>query len=105
MPPRSSKGSSKEVEDALTVLFEGIFYQLMIAMVKAQPYEAEYAGFHAVARNLTETQLRRIARYAAEYYAREANPSPGKVPKKRVETLKKAAIEYALKRLAADEKA
>jgi hypothetical protein len=99
MPPRSSKA----VKDAMTILFEEFFYEVMIAMVKAQPYEAEYAGFHEAARDLTKAQLRLIAKYAAEYYVRETSPSPSKVPQQRVQTLKKAAIAYALKRLAADE--
>ena len=97
------KRTSKKVKDALTTLFEETFYQIMIGMVKAEPYEAEYGGFQEAARTLTKTQLRRISRYAAEYYVAEANPSPGKVPPARVENLKQRAIANALERLAADE--
>jgi hypothetical protein len=99
MPNRTSK----KVKDAMTTLFEETFYQIMIAMVKAEPYEAEYAGFREAARDLTKSQLRRISRYAAEYYVRETNPSPGKVPLERVKTLKKDAIAHALERLRDEE--
>jgi len=97
------KRTSKKVKDAMTTLFEETFYQIMIAMVKAEPYEAEYGGFQEAARKLTKAQLRRISRYAAEYYVRETNPSPGKVPPDRVSTLKRKAIANALSRLAEDE--
>jgi hypothetical protein len=105
MPKRTSKEVKevKEVKAAITTLFEEIFYETMIAMVKAEPYESEYGGFSEAARNLTKTQLRQISKDAAEYYVREVGPSPGKVSRERVSMLKKKAIAYALERLTADE--
>jgi hypothetical protein len=98
MPKRVSK-NAREVNHALTALFEEALYEILIAMVKSEPYEAAFAGFREEARRLTTDQLRRIAKYAAEYYVLEAGPSPGDVPRERVESLKKRSIAHALKRL------
>jgi len=98
MPKRHSK-NVQAANDALTILFEETFYEIMLAMVKAEPHEAEYASFKEEARILTKSQLRRIAKYAAEFYVRETGTSPAEVPQERIRSLKKQAIAYALKRL------
>ena len=99
MPSRPSK----DFNEAMITLLEETFYQLMIGMVKAEPYEADYAGFREAARDLTKVQLRHISRYAAEYYVREAKPSPSKLSLAQIMALKKRAIASALCRLAEDE--
>lgn len=83
-----------EVREALEDFYAEIFHNVMLAMVKAEPVEAEYAKFHEVAKRSTKEQLQKIARYAGQYYARHANPPP---PREKVPALKMQAIEFALK--------
>ncbi len=88
-----------EVKEALTVMFEKIFFHLMDGMAKSESYAAEYAEFKVAERHYTESQQGKIARYAAEYFVRETKFSPARLPKDRIKVLKKRAIAYALDRL------
>jgi hypothetical protein len=97
---RAVAGITAEVTEAWVKLHEEAFFELMMAIVKAEPYEAHYGKFEDSARALTKEQLRRIARYAAEYYVREANLNRGGLPSDEIQRLKVRAIGDALNRLA-----
>jgi hypothetical protein len=72
---------SRKVAEALKTYYEGIFYELMIGMVKAKSYEADYARFGEEARSLTKRQLRQIAQYASEFFtSHSSNPAKLSTP-------------------------
>jgi hypothetical protein len=90
---------SKEVKEAITLMFESTIYQLMIGMVKAKSNETEYADVPEAARTLTQNQMKVISRYAAEYLVEKTKPSPEKVSQERFKALKRRAFDHALRRL------
>jgi hypothetical protein len=83
--------------EPIATLFGETLFDLMIAMTKAEKVESEFAKIQAAARNLTKTEIRRIADIAGLYCAEHSNPSPGKLSKERWATLKREALEFALK--------
>lgn len=90
---------SNQVVKAWEKMFEGVFFEIFAALLRSELYEEDFAKFSKTARTLTKTQLHTLARYAAEFYVSHANPSPSKLSKQAVQTLKTAAIQNALKRL------
>jgi hypothetical protein len=86
-----------EAIEALATLYSETLFEIMIAMVKARSVEAQFAKIQEAARNLTKTEMRRIADIAGLYCAEHSNPSPGKLSEERWATLKKKAFEFALK--------
>ena len=87
---------SVNVREAWKKMFRKVFFEIMMAMIKAEPNEADYAQFREAARRLTVSQLETVAEEASEYYVSHANPSPGKLSKNEVQTLKLKAIAHAL---------
>lgn len=95
-----AKRLSADAKNALAEdFFADIFLQLMTGMIKADTVEADFARIQKAARELTNDQMHRIAALAGRRYAELSNPSPGKLPKGRVSTLKKEAFEFALAEL------
>jgi hypothetical protein len=89
-----------DVKAAFATLFDEAFYTLMTAMVRSEPYAAEYAGFSEAVRKLTDEQHHLISKYAAEYCVEHLNPSPSKWTQKRIARVKRQAVAHALDRLA-----
>jgi hypothetical protein len=96
--------ATPEVTEAWVKLYAETFFVLMMGMVKAEPHEEAYAKFADATRALTKEQLRRSARYAGEYFVSEANPDVRQLPKDETQPLTVRAMEYALGRLADEEK-
>lgn len=88
-----------KTREAYITFIEEILFSMMIGMVKSEQFEEDFAAFKEAARSLTKTEFRRIARYAAEYYVQEANPSLSRLQAGRLPNLKKRAINHALERL------
>jgi hypothetical protein len=78
-------------------LFGETLYDLMIGMTKAKSVEAEFGKIQEAAMKLTKAEMRRIADIAGLYCAKHSNPSPSKLSKERWATLKRRALEFALK--------
>jgi hypothetical protein len=97
---RAKAKFAAEVTRAWIKLFEEAFFNLMMAMVKAEPYEEDYAQFEDATRKLTKEQLRRISRYAAEHFVSTANPNFGKLDRSENRRIQISSIEHALHRLA-----
>src|SRR5712692_6984192 len=95
---------SSQVVKAWEKMFEEVFFGIFMGLLKSEPYEEDFAKFSRTARTLTKTQLRTIARYAAEYFVSHAKPSLDKLSQRGVQTLKTAAIENALKKLSKEGK-
>ena len=83
--------------DPLATMYGETFFDLMTAMIKSDTVEAGFAQIQEAARTLTKKEMKRIADAAGRYCAEHANPSPGEVPRNRWETLKKKALEFALR--------
>ena|SRR5437867_8451865 len=95
-----AKKLSPDAKKALAEeFFTDIFLNFMTGMIKADSVEADYGKIREAVRKLTKEQIHRIATLAGSRYAERSNPSPGKLPKGRVATLKKEAFEFALKQL------
>lgn len=89
---------SAEVVDAWVDMCEGVFVTLMQGILKATTVEAEYAGLASEVRQLTQQEIHRIARSAAERYVQLANPDLGAGSKDKINSWKREAIEYALRK-------
>lgn len=83
--------------EPIATLFSETLYDLMIAMAKAKSVEAEFGKIQEAAMKLTKDEMRRIADIAGLYCAKHSTPSPGKLSKERWATLKRKALEFALK--------
>jgi hypothetical protein len=88
-----------DTSDPLEALFGDIFLKLMNGMIKAESVEAEFPKLSAKLKDLTHVRMRRVADLAGKYYAQHASPSPKKLSKEEVASLKTEAIEFALKQL------
>lgn len=92
--------ASKDVTDAYRILFEDVFYSIMMGVIKAKPNDPVYLGLSRTNRELAKSDVREIASYASTYFVDRANPSVGKLSKKKVAGLQKRAIKHALKKFA-----
>jgi len=97
-------GPPKGVKEAWVVAFEGVFFNIMVGMTQAETVEADFAKLRAEVRMKTETQLKKIAQYAGEYYAEHANPDPTDLSEAEATRLTARAIEHALKKFSDEEK-
>lgn len=97
---KSKRALAPDVKEAYNRLVEGTFFDIMIAIVKAEPNEEEYGKFTEAARRFTIDQLRLIARYAAEHFVNVADSRFGKMPPGEVRRLQTTSIQQALNRLA-----
>lgn len=97
-------GPPKEVKDAWSLAFEETFFNIMVGMTQADSVEADFARLQAEVRLKTKSQLKKIARYAGEYYADHANPDPTALSEDESERLTPKAIDFALKKFANEEK-
>jgi hypothetical protein len=88
---------SREASDAWVDMYEGVFFALMQGIVKATSIEEEYAHLESDARHLTQQEMHRIARVAAEHYVRIADPLMEST-KEQCDKWKREAIEYALRK-------
>lgn len=97
---RTSKPSpppDPQVAQAWRQLYQDVFYNIMIAVVKAEGNEDGYAEIRDSARILTKKQLHTIAELASAYFVENSNPSPPN--RERARELKREAINYALRQL------
>jgi hypothetical protein len=94
---------SNEAAKAMENFFEEVFFHVLTGMLRAEAVEEPFAEFTRKARTLTKHQLHNLARHAAQYYQSRLYPSPSKVSKEKVTTLKIAALENALKELSKEE--
>jgi hypothetical protein len=83
--------------EPLATLFSETIFDIMIAMVKAKTVETGFGKIQQAAKKLTKEEMRRIADLAGRYCAEHSNPSPGGLSKQRWATLKREALEFALK--------
>jgi hypothetical protein len=97
-------GPSKEVKEAFCTVFEKTFFHIMVGMTKADSVEADFAKLQAEVRDKTKTQLKKIARFAGEYYADQTNPDPTTLSEEEADSLQRKAIEFALNKFANEEK-
>ena len=82
----------------IATLFSETIYDVMVAMVKAKTVEAGFGQIQQAAKEMTKEEMRRIADLAGQYCAEHSNPSPGELSKERWATLKREALEFALKK-------
>jgi hypothetical protein len=80
--------------EPLEELFAEILLSLMVGMIKSDSVEAEFAQIQESARKLTKKQMQKIAALAGKYYADHV---PNILTKEKVSSLKKRALEFALK--------
>jgi hypothetical protein len=94
-----AKNLPPDASDPLEALFGDIFLKLMNGMIRAEPVEAKFPTLGAKLKDLTRARMRRVAIIAGKYYAQHANPSPEKLSKDQVDSLKTKAIEVALEQV------
>ena len=95
----SAARPSEAVRAAWVNLYDGTMYQLMTGIVRAEGVEERFLRFHKDARQLAKSELRIVARAAAEYFVSHANPSPENLSREQVNQLAETAIEHALRAL------
>jgi len=98
--PNSKPALTPEIKEAYIKLVEGTFFDIMMALVRAEPNEEGYGKFGEAARKLTTEQHHLIARYAGEHFVNGADPNFGKLSKEEVRHLQETSIQHALDRLA-----
>jgi hypothetical protein len=89
--------SKKESKEAVERLFAALFFDVISAMVNAASVERQFKGIHGVVKGLTKDEIRRVSVTAAKYYAEHAELSPNEMTKSQIESLKRKALEFALK--------
>lgn len=87
---------------AVTVLYQDLFYKIMLAIVRAEPSAAKYARFRERARRQTKERLRKIGEVAGAYYVQHANPGVTQITPEESDALKAAAIAEALRSVSDD---
>ncbi len=97
-------GPPKEVTEAWAVAFEKVFFNIMSGMTQAETVEADFAKLHSEVRLKTRAQLKKIARYAGDYYAEHANPNPSDLSEAEATRLMSRAMEHALTKFSNEEK-
>jgi hypothetical protein len=93
-----TRKASAETTTAWVDMYEEVFFVLMQGIVKSTAIEEEYAGLGADVRNVTQQEMHRIARRAAERFVQLANPNPVLATKDECDKWKREAIEYALRK-------
>lgn len=91
-----AKRVTPEVRAAWARQFSGVFFDLMIALTRAEPVEAAYARFAPLAKLKTKAEQKRLAELAGGYVAQHAGPDPSKLSLARYEALTVEALEFAL---------
>ena len=87
--------SKKESEEVLEGFFAEVFFDMISAMVNSASVEDQFKGIHGAFKALTKEEIRRLSEAAGRYYAEHA--SPNQMTKGQIETLKRKALEFALK--------
>ena len=90
----------EDVAEAYRILFEDVFYKIMMGAIKAKPNDPVYLGLSKTNRELTKKDVHEIADYASAYFVKHANPSVGKLSKSKVARLQGRSIRHALKKFA-----
>jgi len=85
-----------EARDAWVRLFSGAFFEVMIALTKAEPVEPAFARFRPAAKKRTKEELKRLADLAGRHIAERAGPDPTKLSEERSQVLTEEALEFAL---------
>lgn len=98
--PKTPPPPDPQVVQAWRELYREVFYELMIAVVKAEGHEDGYADIRDSARTLTKKQLRTIADLASAYFVEHSNPEPPS--RERARELKREAVSHALRQLEND---
>jgi hypothetical protein len=85
--------------EPVATLYAEVLFEIMTGLVKAKTVETGFGKIQQAAKKLTKDEMRRIAEIAGEYCANHSHSS-GNVPKERWPSLKKRALEFALKTIA-----
>lgn len=89
--------SKKESKEAVERLFATLFFDVISAMVNAASVEGQYKRMHGAVKGLTKEEIRRLSAAAGKYYYEHAESSPNEMTKGQIESLKRKALEFALK--------
>ena len=89
--------AKKQSNEAVETLFAELFFDVISAVVKADSVEPQFRGIQQTVKGLTKDEVRRISAVAGRYFAEHAESSPNKMTKNQIATLKRKALEFALK--------
>ena len=92
----AKRKATPEVQEAWATAFSEVFFEVMIALTKAEPVEAAYARFAPAAQRRTKAELKRLAELAGHHVLERAGPDPSTLSLEESEALTVEALQVAL---------